>query len=155
MRRIVLGLILLAFLMLGFEPAEDRQRIQGRWKVAAVEFNGALLPDGADLKRFQEVSLTFDGEAVLHGQASAVKARFVMDSTKTPGALDIIEQTKAGDRKMLYLYGLEADSLKLCFTRNSGVNRPVELTSKNGQIVLIFQRDKPRLQPPPPLPPGK
>jgi len=150
--RTILVVPALVFLLLGTaahtggqddRPMTDKELIQGTWGVSAVEFDGRALPDGPELKRFQEVKLIFKGDTVLNSRDKDVTGRFTIDNTKKPGQLDIVTTKEKAEHKMLYVYHLDGDLLRLCFTRNSDVFRPRELTSDNGQIILFFKRQKP------------
>jgi uncharacterized protein (TIGR03067 family) len=134
--------VAILLLLAGDLPVSDRDRIQGAWEVAGVEFNGQALPEGPDLKRFQEMRLTFQGESVLNPSEKDVRGRFILDASKNPPALDIITTKKQIERKMLCVYQLENDTLRLCFLRNSDIARPGEVTSNNQQFLLIFKRQK-------------
>jgi uncharacterized protein (TIGR03067 family) len=150
--RTILTVPILAVLLLGSasrpgaqedKPPNDKELIQGAWSIFAVEINGRAVPDGDDLKRFQEVTLTFKGDAVVNSREKDVQSKFILDSTKKPGTLDIVTTKQNTERKMLYLYHLDGDVLRLCFTRNSDVFRPRELTSDNLQFMLFLRRQKP------------
>jgi uncharacterized protein (TIGR03067 family) len=149
--RTILAVTALVVLLLGSatntggqddRPMSDKDLIQGTWGIMAVEFDGRALPDGPELKRFQEVKLTFKGDSVLNSRDKDVTGRFTIDSTKKPGQLDIVTTKEKAEHKMLYVYHLDGDTLRLCFTRNSDVFRPRELTSDNAQIILFFKRQK-------------
>ena len=150
--RTILTLPILGVLLLGAasrtgaqddKPANDKELIQGAWTIFAVEFDGRAIPDGPDLKRFQEVTLTFKGDAVVNSRDKDVQGKFILDSTKKPGTLDIVTTKQNMERKMLYVYHLDGDVLRLCFTRNSDVFRPRELTSDNLQFMMFLRRQKP------------
>lgn len=122
------------------EKGTDRERLQGTWNITDVEFDGKPLSDGPSLRQFKGVRLTFEGDQVINSRTFK-KSSFKVDNTAT-GVLDIVEPSSDGDHKMLYLYRLEGDTLKLCFTNQSGTTRPMELTSQNKQIVLVLKRRK-------------
>ncbi len=119
----------------------DNDRLQGTWRITTVDFNGQPLPEGPELRQFKGVRLTFENDKVINSR-SFKKSPFILDSSKSPGTLDITESHRNGEHKMLYLYTLDGDTLKLCFTNNSGTTRPSEMTSQNKQILLTLQRYK-------------
>jgi uncharacterized protein (TIGR03067 family) len=149
MKRILLPVALLGLVLTAAEPptekapekVTDNDRLQGTWRITTVDFNGQLLPEGPELRQFKGVRLTFENDKVINSR-SFKKSPYILNATKSPGTLDIIEAHKDGDHKMLYLYTLDGDTLKLCFTSTSGTTRPGEMTSQNKQILLTLQRYK-------------
>ncbi len=137
------GLIVAMMVLLVLVPdtlANDKERIQGIWIIVEVEFDGVPLPDSPQRAHFVGSKLTFQGDWVINSQQPNVKARVVMDPGANPPTLDIITMPKNEERRMLYTYQLAGDSLRLCFTRNSSVIRPTNVTSSNKQLLLILKR---------------
>jgi uncharacterized protein (TIGR03067 family) len=123
-------------------PQTDRERIQGTWVILDVEFDGVPIPESPERARLIGSKLTFQGEAVLNSRQPDVKARFTLDASAAPPTLDIISMPKNEERRMLYTYLLDGEMLRLCFTRNSGVVRPADVTSNNKQVLFLLKRQQ-------------
>lgn len=136
------------------DPAkQDRDRLQGKWQMtrAAAEFkaNGAdLLPVVNALVR---TNLEIAGDKLTASDKAADKQlfTFTVDAAKKPKAIDLTAEPKK-DRKILGVYELEGDVLRVCV--GVGTARPVEVKPHPGTLFLIYQRQKPPVaQAPPPV----
>lgn len=133
----------MALLVLAPDTSRTAQeQIQGSWVILDVEFDGVPIPDSPQRSRFVGSKLSFVGDTVINSQQSEVRARFTMDPSASPSTLDIITISGNEERRMLYTYQLDGDSLRLCFTSQSGSNRPPNVTSNNKQILLILKRQR-------------
>src|SRR5207248_1573075 len=93
-----------------------REQIQGSWVILDVEFDGVPIPDSPQRSRFVGNKLSFLGDTVINSQQPDVRARFTMDPSASPPTLDFITMAGKEERRMLYTYLLDGDSLRLCFT---------------------------------------
>ena len=154
MTRTLLGLLFAGALLTAVATADnardeaikkDRKRIEGTWRVVAVEVGGNKLAE-ADVRKFTVVnaadgtwSLRSDGKEVTRGTST-------IDPTKTPRALDFT--ATEGDWKgnqYLGIYELGEKARKMCFAP-PGKERPTEFASPPGSdhILVTFEREKAR-----------
>jgi uncharacterized protein (TIGR03067 family) len=121
----------------GDAPKGDQKTIQGTWKVVMIEDGGRKRDVGDKKVSFGKTKITFkDGERTL-GDGT-----FELDPTKKPKWIDV---TQRGN-KMLGIYELEGDNLKVCYNEVPGGERSTEFVSKNGtpnDVLIILKREKP------------
>jgi len=124
---------------------KDRKRIEGTWRVVAVEVGGNKVTE-VDVKKYTVVnaadgtwSLRSDGKEVTRGTST-------IDPAKTPRTLDFTatEGELKGNR-YLGIYELGEKARKMCFAP-PGKERPTEFASPPGgdHILVTFEREKAR-----------
>ena len=124
------------------KPKTDKENIEGVWTIVTVEQDGVELKDGALFDNVKDMKLTFKGDAVTNSKHPEDKATFTIDATKKPPTMDLIVKGSSDEvrESMLMLYELKDDTLKLCAVMAKD-KRPTEMTSKNGQLLLILKRE--------------
>jgi uncharacterized protein (TIGR03067 family) len=112
----------------------DQELIQGKWVVASGEKDGKEAP--ADI--VGKLAFTFEGGTLT--VRAGEQAKFKLDATKKPKAIDITIEGK-GDVKGIY--ELTGDTLKLC-VGEPGTERPTEFKSPAGSraVYVVFKRAK-------------
>ena len=121
---------------------KDRKRIEGTWKVVALEVGGNKSSD-EDARKLTVVngadgswSLRSDGREISQGTT-------VIDPLKTPSTIDFTP-TSGGGKGNLHqgIYEVNENTRKLCFTP-PGHARPNEFVSQLGteQILVTFERE--------------
>lgn len=157
MRRHVLLLAAVGLVIAADDPKDvtkqDRDKLQGKWQLtrATAEFNPAsaeLLPTVNSLVRNR---LEIAGDRLTAATKDTDKQLFTfsVDATKKPKSIDLAAEPKK-DRKLLGVYELEGDVLRLCF--GAGPSRPVEVKPHPGTVFLVYQREKPPVvKAPPPV----
>ena len=122
---------------------KDRKKIEGTWRIVALEINGNK-PGDEDARKLTVVNGA-DGTWSLRSEGQEInKGTSTIDPTKTPKSIDItpIEGDTKGDQH-LGIYELGETTRKLCFAP-PGKPRPTEFSSTPGSdhILVTFQREK-------------
>lgn len=142
-------LIVMAGLLVAADAKDDEikkemAKLEGSWKVVALEKSGKPAPDEV-LKEAPRI--TFKGDRInlkFSGKDKEQESTYKLDPSKKPKEIDIVE--KRGDRnepsKSIYL--LDGDDLKICMAR-PGLERPTEFATKEGaqHSMLTLKREKP------------
>lgn len=118
----------------------DHQRFIGRWRVTAIGLGGMPAPGFAG-----ELEMDFkpDTVAVREGPKDQPEiSRYKLDPTKSPAHIDM-EDTK-GTEKLIGIYELKGDRLRLIFTDRNKKRRPTLLNPAKNEdvIVLVLERIK-------------
>ena len=110
----------------------DEEAIQGTWKIAREETNGAESPDSQQLQEKCKWVITADKITVeFDGQTQDFT--YKLDPKKTPRTFDM---TDPGGQKIEGIYSLQGDELKICTALN-GAKRPQEFDTKSGEAELV------------------
>lgn len=123
------------------DPAKvDLDKLQGPWKLTALENDGKKLPEDA----VKAMRLSFKGDRlVLKEENKEEEGVYKLDPTKKPKAMDLA--VKIGDKTdtVRLIYDLTGDDLKLCGGK-AGKDRPTEFAAKTGSglILMILKREK-------------
>jgi RNA polymerase sigma factor (sigma-70 family) len=131
---------------------DDKDAIQGIWKVTGVEMGGKEAPDGDDgVKEMKTATWTITADKITVAMSKEGKhdASYKLDPTKKPKQIDFTpldgppnEKGKTGQG----LYSLEGDVLKLCMPKGPDADeRPTELATKEGgkAFLITLKREKP------------
>lgn len=125
----------------GKDPgAEVLKKIQGKWKFIASEMNGKPTPED----ELAKMTVTFKGDkwAVRSGDKVVQAGTHKFDPTKKPGQVDaVITEGEGKDGKMLGIYELKGDKMKVCFDP-MGKERPKSFKAGEGQFSATVERVK-------------
>jgi uncharacterized protein (TIGR03067 family) len=112
----------------------DKEKIRGDWTVTAGEKAGHKGED--DPHKNAVFSFTGDEFTCKIGEKEH-SGKFKLDSSKSPREISLTLE----DHKLLGIYELKGDDLKIC----AGEERPKEFATKEGSkcMLLIFKRKKP------------
>jgi len=118
----------------------DQDRLQGVWKLIALESDGKKAPDEV----VKAMRLTVKGDKLyLREENKEEEAPFKLDPSKTPRTMDLT--VRVGDKTdtVRLIYELKGDELKLCGGR-VGKDRPSEFATRpgSGLHLLLFRREK-------------
>jgi RNA polymerase sigma factor (sigma-70 family) len=122
--------------------AEDRDWIQGAWRVTAAEQRGRSLDVLKDRRLiFTDDRFTLsagDGEARGVIPRAALEGNFTLEPGG-PGRVDLIDQ----GWRLQGIYALEGESLRLCLSEANAKWRPTDFTTNPGssQLLLTLQRE--------------
>jgi len=121
---------------------KDRKRIEGTWKVVALEVGGNKSSD-EDARKLTVVNGA-DGSWSLRSEGREIsQGTTVIDPLKTPSTIDFTP-TSGGGKGNLHqgIYEVKENTRKLCFTP-PGHARPTEFVSQPGteQILVTFERE--------------
>jgi uncharacterized protein (TIGR03067 family) len=123
---------------------KDLEQMQGTWTVAAQEMGGAKLTDEQIKQANVKLVVKGDKYTLSIGDQPIAHGTIKLDPAKKPKAIDTTaegEQHKG--QKMLGIYTLEKDEMKVLFTQ-PGEDRPAEFRTKQGtqQILITYKRVK-------------
>jgi uncharacterized protein (TIGR03067 family) len=128
------------------EGSDDAKKemtlLEGEWSMVSGEASGQALP--AETAKTGKRSAKDGGVAITFGERVYFKAKYTIDPTKKPKAIDytMTEGTTKG-KTHLGIYELNGDTVKFCFAAPDK-DRPTEFTSKEGSgwTLSIWKRDK-------------
>lgn len=123
--------------------AKDQERLQGTWRVVALENEGKPVPAEA----IKGATLTFTKDQYeLKGGREEFRGRFKLHATQEPRGIDSTFVEADGKEKgvAVGIYKLEGDRLTICW-RQGDKDRPREFGSKpeSGLRLLVAERVKP------------
>ena len=118
----------------------DQDKLQGPWKLTALESDGKKASDDA----VKAMRMTVKGDRLyLKEDNKEEEGTFKIDPTKSPKTMDLT--IKVGEKMdtVRLIYELKGDDLKLCGGK-LGKDRPAEFATKTGSglHLLIFKREK-------------
>lgn len=121
----------------------DRKRIEGTWRIAALEINGNKSKD-EDAEKLMVVNGSDGTWRLFSEEKQTSKGTSTFDPTQKPKTIDFTV-TEGGGKGNQYLgiYDLRDNKRKLCFAP-SGKDRPTVFASVPGSehILVIFERVK-------------
>ncbi len=122
---------------------KDRKRIEGTWRIVALEVNGNKAKE-EDAKKLMVVNRS-DGTWSLLSEGKEIgKGTSIIDPTKKPKCIDFTSSDGEGQRiEFLGIYELGEKTRKMCFAP-SEKDRPTEFASLLGSesILVTFEREK-------------
>jgi RNA polymerase sigma factor (sigma-70 family) len=125
----------------------DAARLQGGWNVVEQEQNGRVLTD--ELLLGSHMTFIFAGNQLLSrtffpdGKQFGDDLEFALDPTRSPKTIEIRKK----DERILGIYELDGDSLKICVCRKPGARPAGFKTGMGGDEILQVLK---RLAAPPP-----
>jgi RNA polymerase sigma factor (sigma-70 family) len=120
------------------KPKEDKDAIQGSWKVVKVQENGKDASDTDNGKTFMSAPLSITGtKIVLEG---VFEMNYQLDPTAKPKAIDL---DNGGDKSFSCVYSLDGNTLTICAPVMPGDPRPSEVACKEGSNtrMLVLKRE--------------
>jgi uncharacterized protein (TIGR03067 family) len=117
------------------DDKDDRDRLQGSWKVVSYEEDGK-----ANDKAAKDATFVFKGDTFSFPWLDVkITGKFKTDSGKKPKAIDLSVEDAKG-KGLHGIYALAGDTLKLCF----GEERPKEFKTKadSKQWMVVLKREK-------------
>jgi uncharacterized protein (TIGR03067 family) len=129
----------------------DRQALQGRWAVVAIEANGKQAPPqgirGFTVTfRGDEVVMAFPGATADGKDNPEVRGSYRLHPGKQPRAIDFVPAVGPDKGKVVRgIYQLRGDTLKLCLNESAAAARPEAFAAAAGskRTVLTCRRGKP------------
>jgi uncharacterized protein (TIGR03067 family) len=120
----------------------DMAQLQGEWSMVSGSADGISMTDQM-LKQMKRVCKDDEITVTMGGQPY-MKAKIILDPSKTPKAIDY--QMTGGQTKgktQLGIYELSADTFKACFAA-PGEERPSDFSTKAGdhRTFSVWKRNK-------------
>jgi len=145
MRVIVAGIAVLV--LIGVGGAQDTAkkemaRLEGEWSMVSGEANGNLLP--AEVVKSGKRVAKEGATTITIGGTVFFKAKFTIDPTKSPKAIDYaMTEGPTKGKTHLGIYKLDGETVKFCFAA-PGKARPTEFTAKDGsqRTLSVWKRDR-------------
>lgn len=129
----------LVFPLVAAPGANDKDKLQGVWKLTGLSFGGKELPAPKD----QAITLTFSGNKVSfrEGNKKPEDGTFTVDPSKTPKHMDLKKGADAKDEDKA-IYQLTGDTLKIGLGEGKGADskRPASFDGP-GVATLVFTRE--------------
>jgi RNA polymerase sigma factor (sigma-70 family) len=120
---------------------EDKDAILGDWKVAEVEVDGK---DGAGTQKGEEfkgamMTITADKIVLKRGEKS-IDLGYQLDPAAKPKAIDL---DNGIGKSWMGVYSLDGNTLKICWPREPGGDRPAEVGTKEGSnsYLVVLKRE--------------
>ena len=125
-------------------PAEDKkdaEKLQGEWTIVSFDRGTIREPGDAEATKWKVV-IKDDLMTINDGKRDE-KVTIRLDSAKKLKEIDLTPQDKGADAKVLGIYELKGDDLKICFTKAGGA-RPTKFAwdPDAGQTLIVFKRQK-------------
>lgn len=121
---------------------KDLASLQGEWRMVSGSADGYALSED-DTHNFKRVCKD-DVTTVTNGDQLYLKAKFKLDASKSPKAIDydFIDGPTKG-KKQLGIYEIEGDTVKFCFGA-PGAERPTDFSCKSGdkRTLSIWKKVK-------------
>ena len=124
----------------GNDGAAELKKIQGTWRFIAHDMGGKAAPK----EQLAKMTIVFMGDRFdVRDDGKTVQAGTQkLDASKKPAQIDaVITEGEGKDSKMLGIYELKGDTLKVCFDP-AGKSRPTGFTAKEGEFSAVIQREK-------------
>jgi uncharacterized protein (TIGR03067 family) len=142
---VIASLPVLALLLGADAPAKvanDLDSLQGRWAVVAADKNGTAM-----LKtEFETMTFEFEKDvlALRSTRIGDEKGRITLDQNAKPRAMDLVPikpNNNAPEKPALFIYQLNGDELKLCWSKPGG-DRPVDFVGDQKNVLMTLRRIK-------------
>lgn len=138
-----MAMLALTATALAEDPAEaEARRLQGSWKVLAIEADGRKAT-AAEVEALQGAGWTFKGSQVTFGDENAPgRSSFKLDPARTPRQIDLVALD--GNQKgktMEGIYRLEGGTLTICLS-DPGKGRPKTFATEagTGQGLIVLEK---------------
>jgi RNA polymerase sigma factor (sigma-70 family) len=124
------------------KPKSDLDKLKGTWQAESFEgVAGKAEGKGSEADLFK---LTVDGEkftfeGIFGMGRGPAKGTLKLYPTKSPKTFDMT--TPEG--KLIGIYELDGDELKICLNKIGIKDLPTEFTATDSRFVIVFKRDKP------------
>jgi uncharacterized protein (TIGR03067 family) len=117
---------------------QERERLQGKWKLTSVERDGKARPLGFDF------FVVIKNDKWTTEKKETDVPTFQIDPTQNPKTIDITMTGLKGDGgKDLVekgIYKLDKDTLTICISEPIGEPRPKEFKSTEGHVIRVYKR---------------
>lgn len=138
---LALGMILSgAAAMAQEDPAKtEAAKLQGAWQVVSLEGGGRKAPE----KFFEKMRFLVQGDKLSLSGKEADLHKYRLDVTTKPKAIDLFDDAATEFSKAVY--EVDGDTLRLCFSQLTTVDRPkgFDTTGTKDYLCFTLKRIKP------------
>jgi uncharacterized protein (TIGR03067 family) len=123
------------------KPKEDKDAIQGTWRVHAFEEEGKDAATTDEGKKLKEATVTITGDKIIaKSQGDVREQMYLLYPASKPKAIDI---DNGKGRTLKGVYSLDGNTLKICWPSDPDGGRPAEVASKEGSKskLLVLKRE--------------
>ena len=124
----------------------DKDRLQGKWLLVAGETNGKPFRKEMLDRRLTVVVVGDKWDQFIGEETKPDSWSFTTDAAKSPKQIDFTDlspDAKGDEKKMVGIYELDGDKLRVCNRRPGVINRPAEFRSADKDTVIrIYERMK-------------
>jgi uncharacterized protein (TIGR03067 family) len=135
---------LIIFLAVNTDDAAIRkevQRLEGTWKVVAMEAEG---------KKVAEKDIPFETVVFKQGKIDVERERkkgaavlmYKLDVSKTPKTISVKDETVKKNHDVNGIYSLDGDKLKICLISKGAAPTEFKIASDSEGIILELKREK-------------
>lgn len=138
----LVGLVLVGGLLKAAPaPADDKEKIQGTWRLESVESQGTLQPQ--EIYKDWTFNIADDKLTIKVGDKVRSVYTIKIDQDKKPKTLDLTRTVNKTELKELGIYELDGDTWKMC-NDDSGMTRPEKFGTQAGTRleVVVLKRVK-------------
>lgn len=117
--------------------AEDKQTLQGSWKVESVT------QDGNDVEEAKGSTFTFKDSKFTGKGKQSMQGTYTLAPEKSPKQMDFTVTRKDGNTMtMPMIYKIEKKQLTICAPRKPDDDRPTEFKSEagTGWVLIVMQK---------------
>jgi uncharacterized protein (TIGR03067 family) len=132
----------------GPAPANDKDALQGTWRLAAAEISKEPIPLDR-LKDGKEVlvgTLVIKADSyIFHLGKNTLEMTFKMDPAHKPPAIDLTVVAGPEKGKTYHgIYKIDGDTYTVCRSVEPGKDRPSEFATKpnSGLMLVVWKREK-------------
>ena len=134
------GLLLLDLKREPKQVGEDREKIQGTWKVIKAEMQGQEVPEDDIQKGFGTMTIKGNKVTTEKPGGAAIESKITIDPTQTPKTIDLVPQDGPDTEKgktFRGIYKRNGDTLVFCMS-GPDMERPKEFKTEAGTMVMLI-----------------
>ena len=118
--------------------ADDAKLLQGAWTIVSYTYRGKKAPED----KLSNMSCVIKENTLSIEEDKRVESGTIkLDPTKKPKTLDLIIKDGAKTETALFIYELDGDNLKLCWSKPGG-ERPTAFSAEGTDGYMVLKRKK-------------
>jgi len=122
------------------QVADDREAIQGDWRVVRVEYEGHNMTDDAAFRGIKGATWRFTADRILVKAEGWPDSDYTLDPTTRPKHLDLGHKADAGFKVTIKaIYALDGDDLMVHLPSGERPERPKVFVTEEGVVTLLVK----------------